>query len=192
MLNRFIRRAQGPTRNLAGRRIVADETCTLRGNGDDWLCGNCLKPTCRAVGHCCRGKHAPVQPSPVRRRTTGRWRCLRGEDTAWQTMFRLYHPQLVSIIKCLMHNESGIEQAEEIAAAVWSSLCSEAYTRLRQYDPRAGRLLVYLASMARKEIWRGRRARSGTAMLANARSPQGGHPGRDRPWGSKSRNSWPP
>jgi len=73
-------------------------------------------------------------------------------------MFHLYHPQLVSIIKCLMHNESGIEQAEEIAAAVWSSLCTEAYTRLRQYDPRAGRLLVYLASMARKEIWRGRRS----------------------------------
>ena len=86
-------------------------------------------------------------------------RCLRGEDTAWETMFRSYHPQLVSIIKGLMHGEGAMEQAEEIAAAVWSSLCSEAFTRLRQYDPRAGRLLGYLASMARSEIRRGRRSK---------------------------------
>ncbi len=85
-------------------------------------------------------------------------RCLRGEDAAWETMFHLYHPQLVSIIQALMHGEGATEQAEEIAAAVWSSLCSEAYTRLRQYDPRAGRLLGYLASMARREIQRGRRS----------------------------------
>jgi len=85
-------------------------------------------------------------------------RCLRGEDTAWETMFHLYHPQLVSIIQALMQGEGATEQAEEIAAAVWSSLCSEAYTRLRQYDPRAGRLLGYLASMARREIQRGRRS----------------------------------
>jgi ECF sigma factor len=86
-------------------------------------------------------------------------RCLRGDDTAWDTMFRCYHPRLVSIIKGLMHGEGAMEQAEEIAAVVWSSLCSEAYTRLRQYDPRAGRLLGYLASMARREIQRGRRSK---------------------------------
>jgi len=86
-------------------------------------------------------------------------RCLRGEDTAWETMFQHYHPRLVSIIKVMMHGEGALEQAEEIAAAVWSSLCSEAYTRLRQYDPRAGRLLGYLASMARREIRRGRRSK---------------------------------
>ena len=86
-------------------------------------------------------------------------RCLRGEDTAWETMFHLYHPQLVSIITAMMHGEGAMEQAEEIAAAVWSSLCSEAYTRLRQYDPRACRLLRYLARMARSEISRGRRSK---------------------------------
>jgi hypothetical protein len=85
-------------------------------------------------------------------------RCLRGEDTAWETMFHVYHPQLVSIIKALMRGEGAVEQAEEIAAVVWSSLCSEADSRLRQYDARAGRLLVYLASMARREIWTGRRS----------------------------------
>ena len=86
-------------------------------------------------------------------------RCLRGEDTAWEMMFHLYHPQLVSIITAMMHGEGAMEQAEEIAAAVWSSLCSEAFTRLRQYDPRVGRLLGYLASMARREIRRGRRSK---------------------------------
>ena len=38
-------------------------------------------------------------------------RCLRGEDTAWETMFHLYHPQLVSIIQVLMHGEGATEQA---------------------------------------------------------------------------------
>ena len=59
----------------------------------------------------------------------------RGDVTAWKTMFDLYHPPLVSIIKILMHGESGVEQAEDIAAAVWSSLCSEAYIRLRALRP---------------------------------------------------------
>jgi DNA-directed RNA polymerase specialized sigma24 family protein len=86
-------------------------------------------------------------------------RCLRGENTAWETMFECYHPQLVLVIRAMLHGEGAIEQAEEIAAAVWSSLCSAAYARLRQYDPRAGRLLGYLASMARREISKGRRSK---------------------------------
>lgn len=84
--------------------------------------------------------------------------CLRGEDTAWETMFDVYHPKLVSIINAILHGESGAEEAEEIAAVVWSSLCSEAFTRLREYDPHTGRLLGYLASIARREIWRERRS----------------------------------
>jgi DNA-directed RNA polymerase specialized sigma24 family protein len=85
-------------------------------------------------------------------------RCLQGEHTAWETLFRDYHPQLVSIIKSLTPHESGAEQAEEVAAAVWSSLCGGAFSRLRRYDPRTGRLLGYLARMARSEIWRERRS----------------------------------
>jgi hypothetical protein len=86
-------------------------------------------------------------------------RCLRGENTAWEMMFNLYHPQLVSIIKAMMHGEGALELAEEVAAAVWSSLCSEGFTRLQHYDPRVGRLLGYLASMARSEIRKGRRSK---------------------------------
>ena len=83
-------------------------------------------------------------------------RCLQSEDTAWETMFHLYHPKLVFVIKSMIQGESGMEQAEEIAASVWSSLCSEGYSRLRRYDPHAGRLLGYLACLARREIWRAR------------------------------------
>jgi len=84
--------------------------------------------------------------------------CIEREETAWEMMFQYYHPQLVSIIRSMMSGKSGKQQAEEIAAEVWSSLCSESAGRLRRYDARAGRLLFYLANMARREISRGRRS----------------------------------
>ncbi len=84
-------------------------------------------------------------------------RCLCGDTSAWETMFHVYHPQLVSAIRGLMHGEGATELAEEIAAVVWASLCSEGYRRLRQYDPRFS-LLDYLTRMARCEIQKGRRS----------------------------------
>src|SRR5271157_5759933 len=81
-------------------------------------------------------------------------RCLRGEDTAWEMMFHHYHPRLVSIIKAEMNWQCSTDQAEEIAASIWCSLCSEAYSRLRRYDPQVGRLLTYLRALARREIWK--------------------------------------
>jgi DNA-directed RNA polymerase specialized sigma24 family protein len=85
-------------------------------------------------------------------------RCVRDDPTAWQLLFQTYHPKLLFLIKSMMGDGSSNEQAEEVAAAVWSSLCGEGYSRLRQYNPRAGRLLPYLAGLARREIWRGRRS----------------------------------
>ena len=79
-------------------------------------------------------------------------RCLRGEYTTWETMFHHYHPRLVSIIKVEMNCQCSTEQPEEIAASVWCSLCTKAYSRLRRYDPHAGRLLAYLAGLVRREI----------------------------------------
>jgi hypothetical protein len=76
-------------------------------------------------------------------------RCLRGEDTAWEVMFRLYHPRLVSIIKAEMNWQCSTDQAEEIAASIWCSLCSETYSRLRRYDPQIGGLLTYLRALSR-------------------------------------------
>ena len=80
--------------------------------------------------------------------------CLRGENSAWEAMFRHYHPRLVSIIKAEMNWQCSTDQAEEIAASIWCSLCSEAYSRLRRYDPHAGRLRTYLKALARREIWK--------------------------------------
>ena len=85
-------------------------------------------------------------------------RCLQGDNTAWEAMFRANHPRLVHIIKSMIQDKSGTEQAEEVAAAVWCSLCGEAYSRLRRYDPKAGGFLGYLVWIARREIWRKRRA----------------------------------
>ena len=39
----------------------------------------------------------------------------------------------------------GTEQAEEVAAAVWSLLCGRDFPLLRRYDARAGRLISYMA-----------------------------------------------
>ena len=81
-------------------------------------------------------------------------RCLLGEDTAWEVMFHLYHPRLVSIIKAEMNWQCSTDQAEEIAASIWCSLCSNAYSRLRRFDPQIGGLLTYLRALVRREIWK--------------------------------------
>jgi hypothetical protein len=73
-------------------------------------------------------------------------------------MFRFYHPRLVLIIRSLTRNDCLVEQPEEIAAAVWCTLCKHAYSRLKHFDPQMGRLIDYLAGMARREIWNVRRA----------------------------------
>ena len=85
-------------------------------------------------------------------------RCLRGEDTAWEVMFRHYHPRLVSIIKAEMNWHCSTDQAEEIAASIWCSLCSKTYSRLRRFDPQVGGLLTYLRALGRREIWKRTRA----------------------------------
>jgi hypothetical protein len=43
-------------------------------------------------------------------------RCLQGDNTAWEAMFRANHPRLVLIIKSMIQDKSGTEQAEEVAA----------------------------------------------------------------------------
>ena len=108
-------------------------------------------------------------------------RCLRGEDTAWEMMFHLYHPQLVSIITAMMHGEGAMEQAEEIAAAVWSSLCSEAFTRLRQYGP-AGRPVAGLPREHGPERNPQAEALEAEPLFSRMHGrSQGGNLGRDRP-----------
>jgi hypothetical protein len=84
-------------------------------------------------------------------------RCLRGEATAWDAVFQVCHPRLVSYIT-MVARERSREQAEEVAAAVWCSLCCGGATHLRRYDPQSGGLLRCLKRLARGEIWRRRRS----------------------------------
>jgi hypothetical protein len=85
-------------------------------------------------------------------------RCLWNDEEAWQIMFRDYHPRLVRRIKSMICGGDGTEQAEEIAAAVWSLLCSRDFPLLRRYDAKAGRLISYMAGLARRELWKMRRS----------------------------------
>jgi len=54
--------------------------------------------------------------------------------------------------------------AEEIAAAVWCSLCADSFMRLRRFDPAMGGFLRYLGLLARGEIWRRKRADRSRAL----------------------------
>jgi DNA-directed RNA polymerase specialized sigma24 family protein len=85
-------------------------------------------------------------------------RCLRGDETAWDLLFNMYHPRLVSIIRSLTRGGYLAAQPEEIAAEVWCTLCHGANARLRHFNPRMGRLIDYLAGIARRELWNLRRA----------------------------------
>lgn len=95
--------------------------------------------------------------------------CLNGDGSAWDLMFERYHPHLLSYILYLLRGEGGLELAEEIAAAVWCSLCSDSFIRLRRFDPAIGGFLRYLGLLARGEIWRRKRAdRSRTTRESRA------------------------
>lgn len=85
-------------------------------------------------------------------------RCLKGDGAAWDRMFEHYQPHLLAHVLYLLRGEGGVELAEEMAAAVWCSLCSDSFMRLRRYDPALGGFLRYLGLLARGEIWRRKRA----------------------------------
>ena len=83
-------------------------------------------------------------------------RCLHGEEDAWESLFLLYQPRLLAIIKPLLgHRADRNDLAEEIASAVWYSLVVGENARIRRFDPSRGtRLLTYLVALARREIWK--------------------------------------
>src|SRR4051794_36702683 len=82
-------------------------------------------------------------------------RCLQGDEGAWAKLFSTYHPPLLLIVRSMTRGDNRAEQAEEITARLWCSLCGDGYSRLRRYDPRKGGFLDYLVGMARNEILSG-------------------------------------
>src|SRR4051812_24341067 len=65
-------------------------------------------------------------------------RCLQGDESAWADLFSIYHLPLLLVVSSLLKGDTRAEQAEEVTARVWCSLCSDAYARLRRYDSRKG------------------------------------------------------
>lgn len=94
-----------------------------------------------------------IAPAPIDQRTEEQRlvaRCMLGDKEAWATMFREYHPGLISYLKLLTRLWGGDgEQAEEVAAAVWCSLYVGTDKALKRYNPEAGSLLRFLKFEAR-------------------------------------------
>lgn len=85
--------------------------------------------------------------------------CMLGEDEAWETIFRDYHPRLISYLNFLTRMWGGDrEQAEEVAFSIWCGLYDGTARFLRKYDPAAGDLLRFIKNEARGMLGRRRRS----------------------------------
>ncbi|MBI3466180.1 MAG: sigma-70 family RNA polymerase sigma factor [Planctomycetes bacterium] len=83
-------------------------------------------------------------------------RCLKGDPTAWDTMYHLFHHGLMASVKLLLGPGAWDKNlVEEIVARVWYALVSRDGEVLDRFDPSRGcRLSTYLAQLARSEISR--------------------------------------
>ncbi len=81
-------------------------------------------------------------------------RCLAGESEAWEHLFKVCHPPLLTLIKTLLGPRAAdADLTEEMAGRVWYSVVTEPHRRLDPYDPDRGcSLTTYLAALARNEI----------------------------------------
>lgn len=86
--------------------------------------------------------------------------CLSGDQSAWHQLYRQTNEPLLHLIAEKLGHRANEELAEEIAARVWASLIFQDGKRLRAFDPQRGRLLTFLAALARQQIQRLRRPRS--------------------------------
>lgn len=101
-------------------------------------------------------------------------RCLDGDEAAWKQLYQQCQPGLLHLIRSRLNRRADdLDLAEEVAAAVWSSLLDRDSARLRHFDPVRGcRFLTYLAALARFEIRRLRGPRTGPGPLPEIPDPQ--------------------
>lgn len=87
-------------------------------------------------------------------------RCLTGEESAWEKLFRRCHPPLLEAIGFLLGAAAKDgHQAEEIAARVWYALLRDQGRLLARYDPdRDSSLRAFFAGLARIEMMRHQRS----------------------------------
>ncbi len=91
-------------------------------------------------------------------------RCLNGDVTAWEEIFKRSQPQLLVSIKSLLKpSGANTSLAEEIASRVWCSLVNANGNLLDRFDAHRGcRLNTFFAALARHELlqyWRSERRR---------------------------------
>jgi DNA-directed RNA polymerase specialized sigma24 family protein len=85
--------------------------------------------------------------------------CMLGEEEAWATIFRDYHPRLLSYLQFLTRMWGGDrDQAEEVAFTIWCGLYDGTARFLKKFDPAVGGLLRCLKNEARALLGRRRRS----------------------------------
>ncbi len=85
--------------------------------------------------------------------------CRLGEEEAWKTIFRDYHPRLLDYLDFLTRIWGGDrEQAEEVAFTLWCGLYDGTARFLKKYDPAVGGLLRCIKNEARSVLNRRRRS----------------------------------
>jgi DNA-directed RNA polymerase specialized sigma24 family protein len=105
--------------------------------------------------------------------------CLADEPSAWEQLFKICHPPLLTLIKALLGSQAADRNLiEEIAGRVWYSVVVDPRRRLDPFDPQRGcSLVTYLAALARNEIRqhfraeRQRRLREKSASRAESALP---------------------
>ena len=80
-------------------------------------------------------------------------RCIRGDSSAWDQLYRQFSRPLWASIRLLMGPGSvDPNLVDEIAARVWFSLAADDGRLLGQYSPERGKFTTYLATIARNEF----------------------------------------
>jgi len=80
-------------------------------------------------------------------------RCLAGDVTAWEELYRQCHGPLCAAIKSLIVPDRDPNLIDEIAACVWYALVKNDGEMLERFDPRRDlRLTSFLRGLARIEI----------------------------------------
>jgi DNA-directed RNA polymerase specialized sigma24 family protein len=78
-------------------------------------------------------------------------RCLAGEVVAWEELYSLHHPRLLTFIRQrLGPGKSDPNLVDEITARVWYALVADDGKLLERYDPERGaRLITFLYTLAK-------------------------------------------
>jgi DNA-directed RNA polymerase specialized sigma24 family protein len=80
-------------------------------------------------------------------------RCIAGEVSAWEEIYRQCHNPLCTAIRIQL-GRAGADShlVDEMAARVWYALVDQDGKQLTKYDSRRGSILTFIRLIARKEV----------------------------------------